>query len=378
MDFQKLTAFLDTLPGLGIPGGECIVQAGYETVYRHRVGYADREKQIPLAGKERFFLYSCSKLITCTAAMQLFEKGAFLLTDPLYEYLPEYRHMTVRTARGNGEERLRPAGNPITVGDLFAMTAGFDYDLTAPEIAAVQEKTEGRAPTREVVRALAARPLCYEPGERWQYSLGHDVLGGLIEVISGRPFGQYLQNEIFDPLEMSGSGFPTRPGIMEGMMAQYRRNEETGEAVRIPLENEYIFGTEYESGGAGLISCVDDYARFAAALANGGTGANGARILGRHTIDLMRENRLSQRQRMDFDWVRFRGYGYGLGVRTMVDRAEGGAPSPKGEFGWAGAGGAYVLIDPANSLSMFYAQHMRKNLEEYVHPRLRNILYACL
>ena len=92
----------------------------------------------------------------------------------------------------------------------------------------------------------------------------------------------------------------------------------------------------------------------------------------------MRTNRLDARQMRDFDWVQFKGYGYGLGVRTLVDKAAAGSPGPLGEFGWAGAAGAYVLIDPERCLSMFYAQHMRKSMEPYVHPRLRNILYGCL
>lgn len=379
MNFQSLTMFLDGLPAKGIPGTDCVVLEGHRTVYRHFSGYSDREAKTPMQGDERFYLYSCSKVITCVAALTLYEKGKFLLTDPLSEYIPEFKDMTVRKVKVNGEEEVVPCRREITIGDLFSMTAGFDYDLTVSEIQEVAKRTCKRAPTLEVIRALAARPLLYEPGTHWHYSLGHDVLGALVEVVSGQRFGQYLQERIFEPLGMNRSGFPNSSLAREGMMAQYRRDEATGRVERIPLEeNEFVFGTEYESGGAGLISCVDDYARFAAALANGGVGENGERILGQNTIDLMRTNRLDARQMRDFDWVQFKGYGYGLGVRTLVDKAAAGSPGPLGEFGWAGAAGAYVLVDPERHLCMFYAQHMRKSLEPYVHPRLRNILYGCL
>lgn len=162
------------------------------------------------------------------------------------------------------------------------------------------------------------------------------------------------------------------------MMVQYRRDNETGKVSRIKLEYEYIWGYEYESGGAGLISTVEDCAHFAAAMANKGIAHTGERILSPATIDLMRLNQLNNQQMADLDWPHFVGYGYGLGVRTMIDPARGYDNSPVGEFGWGGAADSYLLIVPKNKISMFYAQHMRESVEPYVHPRLRNILYSCL
>ena len=378
MDFSKLTHFLDSLPGIGIPGVDCIVKQGYDTLYRHQAGFADREARIPMTGTESFFLYSSSKPITCTAVLQLYEQGKILLTDPVSDYIPEFRDMQVRHQRGNGEYTLMPARNPITISNLLSMTSGLNYDLENPAIRQVQKETEGKAPTQAVIRTLASQPLCYEPGTRWQYSLSHDVLGALVEVVSGRRFGEYLQENIFRPLEMTRTRFAHAGDLPADMMAQYRRDDETGIVSRIGLENEYILGSEYESGGAGLVSTTEDYSRFVAAMANGGVSHTGERILSRATIDLMRLNQLNRQQMADFDWPQFAGYGYGLGVRTMVDPARGGASSPLGEFGWGGAAGTYLLIDPKNKLRLFYAQHMRENMECYVHPRLRNVLYACL
>lgn len=378
MDFTKLTEFLDTLPALGVPGVDCIVKKGYTTVYRHQAGFSDREAKKPMQGDESFFLYSSSKPITCTAVLQLYERGKLLLTDPLENYIPEFRSMQVQQQRGNGETFLTPARGPITIAHLMSMTAGLNYDLRSPAIQQVAAQTQGRCPTQQVIRAMASQPLCYEPGTRWQYSLAHDVLGALVEIVSGETFGEYLHDHIFSPLEMTHTRFAHSGDLPENMMAQYLRNNDTGEVTPMGLVNEFILGSEYESGGAGLVSTVADYAKFVAAMANGGIAHNGYPLLSQNTIDLMRRNQLSDVQMADFDWPQFAGYGYGLGVRTMVDPARGGANSPLGEFGWGGAAGTYLLIDPENHVSMFYAQHMRESMEPYIHPRLRNVLYSCL
>lgn len=371
MDFTRLTAFLDTVPTFGAPGVDCIVKMGYETVYRHQAGCADREANRPMTGSESFYLFSTTKPITCTAVMQLYEQGKFLLTDPVSDYIPEFRNMQVKP---RGADILSPVQNPITVADLLSMSSGLDYDVTAPEIRQVQQATGGRAPTVEVIRALAKRPLWFEPGTHWQYSLSHDVLGALVEVVSGQRFGTYLKEHIFEPLGMTHTGFKPRPD----MMAMYRRDPETGTVSRIPTENEFILGSEYECGGAGLISTVEDYSKFAAAMANGGRTPDGEHILSQNTIDLMRTNRLDEIKMKDYGYSCLGSYGYGLGVRTMVNPMLCGANSPVGEFGWDGAAGSYVLIDPKNNLSLFYAQQMREGMGYYVHPRIRNILYSCL
>lgn len=378
MDFTKLTNFLDSIPGLGVPGVDCIVRRGYETIYRHQAGFSDREAGIPMRGDEAFFLYSSSKPITCTAVLRLYEQGKLLLTDPVSDYIPEFRNMQVRHQRGNGETFLAPARREITIANLMSMTSGLDYDLNSPAIREVARKTQGRCPTVEVARALASQPLCFEPGTRWQYSLSHDVLGAVVEIVSGMPFGEYLRQNVFAPLGMEHTRFAHAGDLPANMMAQYLHNNDTGAVTRMGLTNEYILGSEYESGGAGLVSTLEDYIKFLTAMANGGVAENGVRILSRHTIDLMRRNQLAGVQAEDFDWPQFAGYGYGLGVRTMVDPARGGANSPVGEFGWGGAAGTYLLIDPENHISMFYVQHMRESMECYIHPRLRNVLYGCL
>lgn len=378
MNFTKMTDFLNTLPQKGIPGVDCIVKKGYETVYRYNTGYADREAKIPMKGNELFNLYSATKPITCTAVMQLYEQGKILLHDPVSNYIPEYKNLKVLYRRPNSESYIVPAEKPMTIMHLLTMTSGLDYDLDTPEIRRVKEETDGRAPTMEVIKALATKPLCFHPGEHWQYSLSHDVLGALVEAVSGKKFGEYLKENIFDPCEMQDTTFKFVPEMESRMMAQYTRNLETGEITRTESKCRYALGTEYESGGAGLISSVEDYSKFVAAMANGGVAHTGKRILSQATIDLMRTNHLNEQQWKDFNWAHYKGYGYGIGVRTLVTHANSDANSPIGEFGWAGAAGCFLIIDPANNVSLFYTQHMLNSMEPYVHPRLRNILYSCL
>lgn len=376
-DFIDVANFMDDIASWLIPGAACVIYHQGKQVFRHQAGYADVAEKTPILPDTLFNLYSASKLITCTAALQLFEKGKFLLTDPVAEYLPEFGDMAVRKTV-EGREELVKAETPITVGHLFSMTAGLDYDLETPAIQKVREQTAGACPTREVMKAIAQQTLSFEPGTHWQYSLCHDVLGGLVEVVSGKRFGEYLKEHIFEPVGMNRTSFAFDKEVEQKMASQYIYRDELGRYEQIGKENCFRLGHDYESGGAGLISCTDDYGRFVNALCNDGKTAGGEQILSRATIDLMRLNHLGKTALPDFNWPHLQGYGYGLGVRTMIDRARGGALSPVGEFGWDGAAGAYALIDVENRLAVFYMQHMMNGKHPYIHPRLRNIIYHCL
>lgn len=377
MDFSELKRFLDSLPEMGIPGVDMTVYQAHRSIFRHSAGFSDREAEVPVRRDETYFAYSCTKPLTVVCALQLLEKGAFLMSDPLSEFLPEYQNLKVRETDAQGRVRERPAKREIRMGDLFTMTAGLDYNLKAPEINRVIAATNGRAPTREIMRAIAAGGLCFDPGAHWQYSLCLDVLAGAVEVISGMRFETYMKKNLFEPLGMTMSSLHLTDAQAAHLAKQYRRDERDVVSP-IPAEASYILGEDYDSGGAGLITTVNDYIRFSDALACGGVGLTGERILSRASIELMRENHLTGAQMADFNWPQMVGYGYGLGVRTLVSRATGGALSPVGEFGWGGAAGAYTLIDPENQLSVYFAEHMLNSYEPYVHPRLRNLLYAAL
>ena len=378
MNFKALDEFLEHLLDMGYPMYDCTVHVNREEVYRRQGGYIDvaaKRRHIP---DTKYFLYSVSKPVTCAAALTLFEKGKFLLSDPVSMYLPEFADVQVAERLPDGRTFLRPAKRPIRIVHLFTMTAGLNYNLGSDAIREAVAATDGRAPTREIVRAISKEPLSFDPGDRWQYSLCHDVLAGLVEVIAGERFSDYVKRVIFDPLGMKNSGYRIPEGDAASQMATQYVFEDNFTKLSLFPSNGYILGPEYDSGGAGMISTAEDYIRFADMMSCGGTASDGTPILAQTTIDLMRTNFLTDAQLASFNWQQMAGYGYGLGVRTMIDRAQGGSLSPLGEFGWGGAAGALAYFDPSTKTAIYLAQHTRNPREEYVLPRLRNVVYASL
>ncbi len=379
MNFEPLKSFMDDYLGmLGVPGRDISVYRDHEEVFRYQSGFDDIEESTPVRSDALYQLYSCTKVATCVAATQLIEKGELLTTDPVYAYIPEYRHITVRSVDEKGNEVIRPAKNILTVEHLLTMTAGLDYDITRPALLDTVRRTEGRAPTLDIARALAADPFLFEPGTKYNYSLCLDVIGGLIELVSDMPLGDYMKRYIFDPLGMTETWFRVPEDQFYRLAVQYEYDVRTGTPRKLEKgSNDLIFGTEYQSGGAGLISSVSDYVLLADALANNGVGKNGNRILSRYGVDLMRANHLGPDVLPTFAIPQCKGYGYGYGVRSNVDPASVGNLSPVGEFGWDGMRGAYLSADPENRVAIFYAEHMG-GMHPVVLPRLRNVVYSCL
>lgn len=377
MDFKPLASFIDRITSWRIPWAEVQVIHRNETVFQYRNGYASLEENTPISEGQIFNIYSMTKMMTCVAALRLVEQGAILLNDPLSAYLPEYADMNVKKQLPSGEIVLKKAERPILVRDLFTMTAGFSYDFGAASLLEAVERTDGKVPTRSFAEALAKEPLLFEPGTRWNYSLCHDVLAALIEIVDGRRFGTYIQDEITGPLGMLDTSFDLSDAQLSRLAPQYEYNDELGKPVRKD-GNGFRIGTEFESGGAGLLSTVNDYACFLNVLTNQGTSPEGVRILSPAMVELLRTDHLAEHMLDDYSWEHLKGYGYGLGVRTHISKANSGSLSPIGEFGWSGAAGCMGIIDPASQLTVMYAQHLLNNQEPYIHPRLRNIVYACM
>ncbi len=384
MNFEYMKNFMDSLTEWIIPGNSVVIYKDGKKVFEYSSGYSDLEKKIKKTGEEQLYIYSCSKVATVTAALQLYEQGKFLLSDPLYEYLPEFKKMYVKDG-----DRIKAAENPITIRDLFTMMAGLSYATNTPAFEKARKLTDGKMDTRTVIKCLAEEPLLFEPGARWNYSLCHDVLAVLAEVVSGMRFSEYMKKHIFEPLDMNNSYYHAPNDVIISPQYIYeiqdtknivelQQKEHTTGVVKRAYGNELVFGENYDSGGAGIITTVDDYAKFAAALANSGTGLNNNRILSSATVKLMKTNQLNEAQRKTMNWRRLRVYGYGLGVRTLIDKAESGSNSSIGEIGWGGAAGATIIADTEEKVALFYAHHMLNPQEEYYQPRLRNVLYSCL
>lgn len=355
--FEQTKALCQHFLELGIPGFDLIVYKDGECVLRNIGGYADKENKIPMQGKEKFHIYSCSKLLTCVAAMQLWEKGMFSLEDKLSDYLPAFKEMTVKTENG-----IEKAKNPIFIHNLFSMTSGMNYNLKTPALLEYYGDGGNPCPTLEVVNLLAKTPLEFEPGEKWKYSLSHDVLAGLVEVLSGEKFEIYVKKNIFDPLGMVHSDFLHPVEDWEGFAKKYRYNKETGEFMPT-RKNAYRPGDAYASGGAGCVSTVEDYIKFLEALRIGDV------ILKKDTIALMATDRLTENQRSTYSYGNG-AIGYGLGMRAPRN-------DPKHtEFGWAGAAGAYASVDPVNNISFYYSQHVLTNPNRPLRPWIYTAIRA--
>lgn len=384
--FDHLSALLKSFTEQGPSGCACMIAKDGEVVYEGYFGQANLEKGTAVNADTVFRLYSMTKVIVCTAAMILFERGKFLLNEPLHLYLPEYKNVRKTVTQANGQVHTEPVQNPILVRHAFGMMTGHPYpygeSLTAREITRLRqelnEKTAGRYTLQEEVNVTAQAPVMFEPGTRWMYGYGHDLVGALIEAVSGKKLGEFLQDEIFGPLGMTDTAYRYRDDIKERMAVMYERAED-GTLTPAPEEMDVLHQPDalLELGGQGLYATTRDYMKFASMLAAGGT-LNGVRILSRSTIDLMRTNQLNDGQLADFANSYSAGYGYGLGVRTLIDRAAGGSNSPLGEFGWTGMAGTWTSISPETNTAIVYMHQMLPNMEEHHHLRVRAAAYGAL
>ena len=389
MKFENLKKYMEELVSDPLrPSVDVIVYREHELLFRYFKGVMDVENGGEIKGDELYFIYSMTKMITCCCALQMLEQGKYNLDDPISKYLPEYKKMKITTDALNTENAAKIASGavigedisssddgfaktPITVRHLFTMTAGLDYSLYCPEIQ--DAIAAGKTTTRELVRAMADKTLGFEPGTRFRYSLCHDVLGALIEIWSGQSLGDYMKQNIFDPLGMKNTffGLPKDTSKMPTLYSKY----ENQDFKKQPLVCVYTLSPQYQSGGAGLTSCTEDYALFLDAVACGGIGKSGNRILKEETVSLWKTNQLSGAAADDFDQMR-RGYGYGLGLRTHIDPVRSGTLSPVGEFGWDGAAGSFSMVDPVNKISLTYFQNVLGYNPDQT--KIRNALYKDL
>lgn len=374
-DFTKLTKFLDDrLNNNFMPGFDIRVFKSGTEVYRYINGFSSIENKIPFIGNEKFFMYSCSKPVTCAAAMRAFEDGYFLFTDNISDFLPEFKNCLVKEVDNNGNVKLVPMKREIRIRDLFTMSSGIHTGRNNPIVLKELEGNENYT-TRQYVNAIAKAPLEFQPGENYLYGLSHDVLACLIEVAVGMPFNEYVKKVIFDPLEMNNSTYRCNSVNKNELCEQYIRNVETKEISNFGKNHFGFKSNLLDSGGSGLVTTSDDYSKFACAMANFGLGLNGKRILSKSTVNLMRTSILTGKPFETFrEWAGNAEYGYGYGVRTKINDGWGGNLTALGEFGWDGAAGSMISIDPDNNIAVVYMQHMLNPYLLEIHPRIKNFI----
>jgi CubicO group peptidase (beta-lactamase class C family) len=330
-------------------------------VHNDVLGFQDLESRTPMRRDTIFRIASMTKPITSVAVLMLVEDGKLGLGDPVERWLPELARPRVLRDPAGALSRTTPAQRPLTVRDLLTHRSGLAYTFTSsgPLSQALADAgllgSSSTLPTDEWMRRLGALPLAYEPGTRWHYGLSTDVLGVLVERVSGLPFPEFLRTRLFEPLGMRDTAFWVPADAMDRLATLYALDPETGRLVATdrPPASRLAKPPAFASGGGGLVSTADDYLRFARMLLGGGE-LEGVRILAPHTVALMTTNHLSAEQRqvpflgMEF----FAGQGFGLGVSVVDDptRAIGSELVSKGAHGWGGAHGTWYFVDPSEEL----------------------------
>ena len=374
MKLEKITEYLDSLEARGIPSVDCMIYRDHELVYRHMNGTTDEKKEKKIDGSEVYLMFSMTKVQTMTAVLQLVEQDKLFLEDEVGKYLPAYQNLTVK--QGDAVVALT---KPLKVKHLVSMQSGLDYDLNRPGIVRVLKEKGNAATTQDIVSAFVESPLNFIPGEHFNYSLSHDVVAAVIEVVSGMSFGEYLKKNLWEPLGLKNTYFakPMNDDV-KNLAKQYICNYK-GEIVPMEQSCCYQFTENYESGGAGLISCTEDYAVFADTLACGGVSKDGVRILQPETVELMKTNLLGDTSREDIVKTMGRaGYGYGCGVQILLEPEKVNSTAPAGVFGWDGAAGACITMDTKSKTALVYSQHVRNCGWAYgeIHPTLRDLVFG--
>lgn len=367
-----------------IVGASLLVLKDGEEKYRKVYGEADKENHISMQSDTIFHLYSMSKPITAAAVMILFERGELDVRDAVSKYLPCFQNQTVWTEAGEV-----PANRDITIWDCLNMTTGIPYPCTELESGRrldsifrelIRRREAGEiVDTMEWMCQVAKVPLVFQPGEKWMYGFSADILGAVVEVVSGKKFGQFLKEEIFEPLGMTDTGFYV-PEEKWSRFAPAYENWSSGAfkpLLSSHLGEYYKSDVAFESGGAGMVSTINDYAKFAQMLLNGGKLGN-VRILGKKTVEFMAQNHLTEAQKVDYTWDSTRGYGYGCLMRCLENLGVAGTNGSIGEFGWDGWTGNYVTINPAdNMVLLFFIQRCGYGFGELTR-KVRALTYGAL
>jgi CubicO group peptidase (beta-lactamase class C family) len=330
-----------------------------KVVHLEAYGKADLATGRPTRTDDIFRMYSMTKPITSVALLLLYEDGKFQLNDPLAKYFPAFADVKVYAGTGpQGRMLLDSLRRPITVQDVFRHTAGFSYGFgTSPVDKGYQEANVFAKSLSDLMDKVARQPLLYQPGDRWVYSVAHDVQAALVEKLSGQTFDDFVRQRIFAPLEMKESMFKVPADKKSRVPVLYSRDK-SGKLAPDTSDLGRGYG-DLVFGGYSISTTISDYARFAQMLLNKGQ-LNGVRLLSPKTVELMATNHLSAAA-LAAGGVG-PGVGYGLGVSVLMNPAENGNLGSVGEFGWSGAASTHVLIDPKEDLVAIYCTQLMGDL----------------
>ncbi len=368
-------------------GGTALVIRNNRIVYYKAVGFNDKEQQIKMQKDDIFRIASQTKAITSVAIMILFEEGKLLLDDPVSKYIPAFAKQQVLDKFNPADTTYTtvPAKKEITIRELLTHTSGLGYaQIGSRESNAIYAKHNLTAgigvkddKLLDAMNRLAKLPLMHQPGEKWTYGLNNDLLGCMVEVISGVSLDEFFRTRIFEPLAMTDTYFNI-PKNKAWKLVRLYREDSTGKLVKAQgnmlngktITPDYpLEGSTYYSGGAGLSSTIYDYAVFLQMLLNGGM-YNGKRILSRNTVRMMIMNQIGDLSRGDDK--------FGLGFQIVTERGSARTPSNTGTFSWGGAFATSYWVDPKEKMVFLFYRQLQNTTHGDMAEKFRSILYGAM
>ncbi len=379
----RITQWLkdDSAKGV-IPGAALMIIRNGKVAYSEAVGTVNPETKAPMGKDAIFRIYSMSKPITSVAVMMLAERGLITIDEPIAKYIPAFKSMKVgvegKDADGKPKLDLVDAKKPITIQDLLRHTSGITYgffgDMLVKKAYLAANLYDGDYDNAEFVERLAKLPLAFQPGTTWDYSNSTDVLGRLVEVVSGKSLFQFEKENILDPLGMTDTSFYVADAAKHARIAEPFKNDRViGAGVEF---NDPRVAKKWESGGGGMVGTLGDYARFAMMLRNGGT-ANGKRLLGPKTIAYMTSDHTAGVIVPGPYYLPGPGYGFGLGFAVRKEAGVALSPGSVGDYNWGGAGGTAFWIDPKEDLIVVFGM-AAPSQRTHIRQVLRDMVYAAI
>lgn len=373
-----------------LAGWQVAVTRRGKVVHRSTYGHADMAGGRVFADDTIVRMFSMTKPITSVAIMMLVEEGLIALKDPISRWLPAFAEMQIYCDGPPSKPTLRPATEPIRLWHLLTHTAGLTYGFhyTHPVDAMYRDAgfawgAPAGADLAECCDRWAALPLLFEPGTEWNYSVATDVLGRLVEMVSGQTLDQFFAERILVPLGMTDTAFWVPPDKLHRFASLYSPDSKTGMAVPSPADRGYARPPKMLSGGGGLVSTASDYLRFCHMLLGRGS-VDGVRLLGSRTLDYMTRNHLPGGADLEtvgrpgFSEASFHGVGFGLGFSVVDDPVANKVLSSKGEFAWGGAASTAFWVDPAEELCVIFLTQLLPSSTHPIRPELKQLVYQSL
>lgn len=389
---QRVAELADRYVDAGqLAGAQVQVAHRGEVALRHTVGQADVESGRPLGDDAIYRIYSMTKPITSIALMQLYEQGLVLLEDPVAKYIPEFADGKVFVGGTPTAPQVRPAQTVMTVKDVLTHTSGLTYGFFFQNNLDAMYREDGLGnfalpdyTLEEGMKRLASKPLAFDPGAAWNYSMSTDVCGRLVEVIAGTTLDAYIAEHVTGPLGMVDTAFHVPADKADRFTSNYALTP-ASPLTRIDAfdSSSYLSPPVFLSGGGGLVGTLDDYQRFVDMLLNGGE-LDGERVIGRKTLEYMTLNHLPEGKSLNelgqslFSEAVMEGMGFGLGFSTVVDPARHGANTSYGEFAWGGAASTAFWVDPVEEITCVWMTQFMPSSHYPIRRELKATVYQAL